>query len=73
MRKVYLILVLAFQISSFAQNKEVLYNFTSIPQSSLVNPGADVSYKFYFGIPVLSGVSANIGSSSFSAYDLFDV
>ena len=71
MRKIYLILIIAFQLSGFAQNKEVLYNFTSIPQSSLVNPGADVSYKFYFGIPVLSGVSANLGSSSFSAYDLF--
>jgi hypothetical protein len=71
MRKIYLILIVIFQLSGFAQNKEVLYNFTSIPQSSLVNPGADVSYKFYFGIPVLSGVSANLGSSSFSAYDLF--
>lgn len=71
MRKVYLILVVAFQLSCFSQNKELLYNFTSIPQSLLVNPGADVSYKYYFGIPVLSGVSANLGSSSFSAYDLF--
>ncbi|WP_428231712.1 DUF5723 family protein [Flavobacterium sp.] len=71
MRKVYLIVILVFQLYSFAQNKEVLYNFTAIPQSSLVNPGADVSYKFYFGVPVLSGVSANLGSSSFSAYDLF--
>jgi hypothetical protein len=71
MRKIYLILIVIFQLSGFAQNKEVLYNFTSIPQASLVNPGADVSYKFYFGIPVLSGVSANLGSSSFSAYDLF--
>ncbi|MFZ0596881.1 MAG: DUF5723 family protein, partial [Flavobacterium sp.] len=71
MRKLYLILIVAFQLSCFSQNKEVLYNFTSIPQSLLVNPGADVSYKFYFGVPVLSGVSANLGSSSFSAYDLF--
>lgn len=71
MRKVSLILMLAFQLTVFAQNKEVLYNFTAIPQSSLVNPGADVSYKFYFGVPVLSGISANLGSSSFSAYDLF--
>ncbi|KQB37742.1 hypothetical protein RC62_2908 [Flavobacterium aquidurense] len=63
--------MITFQLSCFAQNKEVLYNFTPIPQSSLLNPGADVSYKFYFGIPVLSGVSANFGSSSFSAYDLF--
>ncbi|WP_394776779.1 DUF5723 family protein [Flavobacterium sp.] len=71
MKKLYLILIVAFQLSCFSQNKEVLYDFTSIPQSSLVNPGADVSYKFYFGVPVLSGVSANLGSSSFSAYDLF--
>ena len=71
MKKAYLIIIVLFQFTSFSQNKEVLYNFTSIPQSSLVNPGADVSYKFYFGVPVLSGVSANIGSKSFSAYDLF--
>lgn len=71
MRKTYLILLVVFQLSCFSQNKEVLYNFTAIPQSLLVNPGADVSYKYYFGIPLLSGVSANLGSSSFSAYDLF--
>lgn len=71
MRKLFVALVFVLQLSSFAQNKELLYNFTSIPQSSLVNPGADVAYKFYFGVPVLSGISANLGSSSFSAYDLF--
>ncbi|RUT71655.1 hypothetical protein D0817_02940 [Flavobacterium cupreum] len=71
MKKAIYILAVLFQLSCFSQNKEVLYNFTSIPQSSLVNPGADVSYKFYFGVPALSGVSANMGSKSFSAYDLF--
>lgn len=58
-------------IICFSQNKQILYNFTSIPQSLLVNPGADVSYKYYFGVPILSGISANIGSDGFSAYDLF--
>ncbi|WP_264536754.1 DUF5723 family protein [Flavobacterium sp. N1736] len=71
MRKICIFLVITFQLACFSQNKEVLYNFTAIPQSLLVNPGADVSYKYYFGIPLLSGVSANLGSSSFSAYDLF--
>ncbi|MFB3388816.1 DUF5723 family protein [Flavobacterium sp. LAR06] len=71
MRKAYLILMLSLQFVCFSQNRQLLYNFTSIPQASLVNPGADVSYKYYFGIPVLSGISANVGSSSFSAYDLF--
>lgn len=71
MRKVYLIILVFTHILCFSQNKQLLYNFTSIPQSLLVNPGADVSYKYYFGFPLLSGVSANFGSSSFSAYDLF--
>ncbi|OXA76635.1 DUF5723 family protein [Flavobacterium frigidimaris] len=71
MKKISLILMLSLQLVCFAQNRQLLYNFTSIPQASLVNPGADVSYKYYFGIPVLSGISANVGSSSFSAYDLF--
>ena len=55
----------------FAQNKAVLYNFTAIPQSLSTNPGADVAYKWHAGIPLLSGISANIGSTGFSAYDLF--
>jgi hypothetical protein len=63
--------MLSLQLVCLAQNKQLLYNFTAIPQSLLVNPGADVSYKYYFGIPVLSGISGNLGSSSFSAYDLF--
>jgi hypothetical protein len=37
----------------------------------MTNPGADVKYKYYFGIPLLSGVSFQVGSSGFSAYDLF--
>ncbi len=72
MRKCFSLLVLLLWcVSSFSQNKQILYNFTSVPQSLLSNPGADVKYKFYFGVPFLSGISANIGSSGFSAYDLF--
>ncbi|WP_163409677.1 DUF5723 family protein [Flavobacterium ajazii] len=71
MKKIYVFLLALAHNICFSQNKQILYNFTSIPQSLLVNPGADVSYKYFFGIPVLSGISANVGSSSFSAYDLF--
>nr|WP_315220538.1 DUF5723 family protein [uncultured Flavobacterium sp.] len=71
MKSIALILSLLAGFCCFSQNKQLLYNFTAIPQSLLVNPGADVSYKYYFGVPLLSGISANIGSSSFSAYDLF--
>jgi hypothetical protein len=35
------------------------------------NPGADFKYKYYFGIPLLSGFSFKAASSGFSTYDLF--
>ncbi|MCW2120407.1 DUF5723 family protein [Flavobacterium sp. 7A] len=66
----YCLFILA-SLDLAAQNKQILYNFTAVPQSMMTNPGADVSYKFYFGVPFLSGISANLGSTGFSAYDLF--
>lgn len=71
MRKAYLILLLLISISCLSQNKQILYNFTSVPQSLLTNPGTDFKYKYYFGVPLLSGISVNAGSTGFSAYDLF--
>jgi len=71
MKIIYLSILVFIHVICFSQNKQILYNFTSIPQSLLVNPGADVSYKYYFGVPLLSGISANVSSNSFSAYDLF--
>lgn len=71
MRKITTIVLLFFVTVFLAQNKAVLYNFKAIPQSLSLNPGADVSYRWYAGIPLLSGISANVGSTGFSAYDLF--
>ncbi|MGO4818111.1 DUF5723 family protein [Flavobacterium sp. W22_SRS_FP1] len=71
MRKEYLILLLFMSISCFSQNKQILYNFSTVPQSLLTNPGTDFKYKYYFGVSLLSGVSLNVGSTGFSAYDLF--
>ncbi|MCI4442382.1 MAG: hypothetical protein JHC39_02655 [Lentimicrobium sp.] len=48
-----------------------MYNFTSVPQSMLSNPGADVNYNWFVGFPLLSGISTNVGSSGFSTFDLF--
>lgn len=53
------------------QNKQLLYDFTDIPQSLLSNPAADVDFKWYSGFPALSGISFYAGSSGVSAYDLF--
>ena len=71
MRKSSLILILIVSISCFSQNKQIIYNFTSVPQSMLSNPGSDVNYNWFVGFPLLSGISANVNSSGFSVYDLF--
>nr|WP_314864929.1 DUF5723 family protein [uncultured Flavobacterium sp.] len=71
MRKVVFLFCLFIATNLTAQNKQLLYNFTDIPQSLMTNPGADVKYKWYAGVPFLSGISMNVGSSGFSAYDLF--
>lgn len=71
MRKIVWVAILLFAVNSFSQNKQILYNFTFIPQSLLTNPGSDFKYDWYIGVPLLSGISANVGSSGFSAYDLF--
>lgn len=54
-----------------AQNKQLLYDFTEIPQALNINPGAETDFKWYSGIPTLSGLSIQVGSSGVSAYDLF--
>jgi len=71
MRKILLLFILTVSITCFSQNKQILYNFTSVPQSLLTNPGSDVKYNWFIGIPLLSGFSANVSSSRFSAFDLF--
>jgi hypothetical protein len=71
MMKLKVLLCLLATVVCFSQNKEILYNFTPLPQSLLTNPGADVKYKWFFGVPLLSGISANIGSTGINAYDLF--
>jgi hypothetical protein len=71
MRKIIIVISFFFSFYGFSQNKEILYNFTPQPQSLLLNPGADVQYKWFFGVPLLSGISANVGSTGFDAYSLF--
>ncbi|RNL85634.1 hypothetical protein ED312_12265 [Sinomicrobium pectinilyticum] len=72
MRKIYRIILWSMvSFSALGQNKPVLYDFTGIPQSLLLNPGAEVDNRWYTGIPLLSGVRASFGSDGFSVYDLF--
>ncbi|MCB0456951.1 MAG: DUF5723 family protein [Flavobacteriaceae bacterium] len=70
--RVILVFFVAFGwVSGFAQNKQVLYGFNEIPQSLLLNPGIHVPQKKHFGIPFLSQIHINGGSSGVSVYDIF--
>jgi hypothetical protein len=71
MRKIVTLLLLSISFCSSSQNKEILYNFTPLAQSLLTNPGADIKYKWFIGVPLVSGISANIGSTGLNAYDFF--
>ena len=54
-----------------AQNKQVLYDFTEIPQAGMVNPGMETDFQWYAGIPTLSGLMLQAGSSGISVNDIF--
>ena len=54
-----------------AQNKQLLYGFTEIPQSTLVNPSTDLDNGFYIGIPLLSHLHVQGGSTGVNTFDLF--
>ena len=73
MRRLKFVLVSLFLGHSFlfAQNKQVLYDFTEIPQALLVNPGMQTDYQWYAGIPALSGVSFQAGTSGITVDDIF--
>lgn len=71
MPKILFLTILWLCTGAYAQNKQLLYDFTEIPQSMLINPGVQTDYKWYAGIPGISGLSFQAGSSGVSAYDLF--
>jgi hypothetical protein len=58
-------------VLAISQNKQILYGFDDIPQSIMLNPGSKVSQKKHYGIPFLSHIHFNGGSSGVSAFDIF--
>ncbi|HEA21593.1 MAG TPA: hypothetical protein ENH87_11810 [Pricia antarctica] len=53
------------------QNKQLLYDFTEIPQAGMINPGMETDFQWYGGVPVLSGIMLQAGSSGISVNDIF--
>lgn len=70
MKNIVFIALLVFSIGN-SQNKQILYDFAGLPQTLLLNPGAEVTNKFYVGFPVFSQFSVQGGFTAFSAYDIF--
>ncbi|WP_347374200.1 DUF5723 family protein [Aequorivita sp. Q41] len=58
-------------VFAISQNKQILYGFDDVPQSLLLNPGAKVPQKKHYGIPFLSQLHFNGGSSGVTVYDIF--
>lgn len=69
--KLFLIVVLISAGFLHAQNRQLLYDFYEIPQSLLLNPGVKTPYKWHTGIPVVSGISVQAGTSGITVNDLF--
>ena len=67
----YLLILIATLSNIVAQNKQLLYDFNVVPQSVLLNPGSAPNNDLYIGIPLLSHLHLNFGSSGVNAYDLF--
>ncbi|WP_373517263.1 DUF5723 family protein [Pricia sp.] len=53
------------------QNKQLLYDFTEIPQAGMINPGMETDFQWYSGVPALSGLMLQAGSSGISVNDIF--
>ena len=71
MKKTVCSLVFFISFTAFSQNKQVLYGFAELPQTLLLNPGAETNYKFHIGVPLLSGISTEVGITGFVLTDLF--
>lgn len=71
MRRLLPLLLLISVFLGYTQNKQLLYDFESIPQHGLLNPGGAIEQKFFIGFPLLSQMSLDVGATPFSAYDLF--
>ena len=71
MRIFLLISILFSVLAVHGQNKQLIYNFSDLPQSLMTNPGAETTFDMHVGIPFLSQVHIAAGSSGVSFHDIF--
>jgi len=63
--------IIWFTVAAFGQNKQILYGFSDIPQSLMLNPGSKTNLQKHLGIPLLSQIHLNGGSSGVTVFDIF--
>jgi hypothetical protein len=71
MRNLVQLLIALWSVLAISQNKQVIYGMSDIPQNLLLNPGGKIPQKKHVGIPFLSQIHTNGGSSGVSVYDIF--
>ncbi len=70
-KKIPIVFLFLISFFSYSQNKQLVFGFAEMPQTLLMNPGAETNFKYHAGIPGLSGVSFDFGSSEAKISDLF--
>ncbi len=71
MRRIFIFVIsLLSYLSIGAQNKPLIYGLDEVPQNLMLNPGGVTQGRAFIGIPALSGIHFNAGSSGFSLYDI---
>lgn len=73
MNRKYGIILSLFLLSAVirAQNKQLLYDFVEVPQALMLNPGMETGFDWYAGIPGLSGIYGQAGTSGLTINDIF--
>ncbi len=55
---------LCFSVLLKAQNNQILYGFDELPQTLMLNPGAEVTYDKHIGVPLLSNIFIQVGATN---------
>lgn len=64
-RKLCLLFLFAlFFLNSYGQNQQILFGFDQLPQTLMLNPGAEVDYDKHFGVPFLSNIYMQAGATN---------
>ena len=71
MKKNILCILVLFALNTIAQNKQLLYDFADLPQSTLLNPALDSNNSSFIGVPLLSGISTEINSTKLILSSVF--